>query len=119
MSIRTVAGIGRFSSFVQSLPASTTANPINVTGGALDNRPGVPIRIELYYRYRLKSNGTWGAWSLNGDQTFSGPPGALPSSFAFPFPNGQGFYAFYSVATDQFNNREAVPSVADATIQKK
>lgn len=106
-------------SAIQALPATTTAASINLVGTATDDQATSPIRVQVYARYRSKSNGTWGAWTVRGDQTFPGPASPRPFSFAFAFPNGKGFYEFYSVATDQFGNKEFPALVADAKIEKK
>ncbi|MBI4999929.1 MAG: hypothetical protein HZB92_00150, partial [Euryarchaeota archaeon] len=63
--------------------------------------------VDLWYRYSA-DNATFGPWSLFGTSTLP------PFDFAFDWPDGQGYYEFYSVATDLAGNTEAAPAGADA-----
>lgn len=102
-------------SSVAALPASTTSSPITITVTASDNwtGPGTFMTADLRYRYRKLTSNPWGAW------TNWLPDSVPPFAFSFSFPNGKGYYEFYSIATDQSGNVEAPPAVADAKIQKK
>lgn len=62
---------------------------------------------------------TWG--SIGSEQSgyvrwnnASNPDTSLPWSWGFNFPNGYGYYWFYSIAVDVNNNREDPPNIADA-----
>ena len=68
--------------------------------------------VEFFYRYSA-DNSTWGAWTSVGAAAT-----AAPYNASFNYPNGNGFYQFYSVATDSHGTVETSPWVADATIQK-
>jgi 2',3'-cyclic-nucleotide 2'-phosphodiesterase (5'-nucleotidase family) len=67
--------------------------------------------VQLYYRY---SNDTlnWGAWTPAGPALT-----AAPYSAAFTFPNGNGYYQFYSLATNANGVSELAPASAQATVQ--
>jgi hypothetical protein len=80
--------------------------PITVQATAAD--PGGPIaEVSLVYRYSY-DNVTWGGWmAFQADST-------LPWQWSFDFPDGNGYYEFFSRALDQRGNREGSPAVADA-----
>lgn len=64
------------------------------------------------YFYRFSSdNSTWGAWTAAGSASTS-----TPYASAFNFPNGVGYYEFYSVATDNLGNTEAAPAYAQSAV---
>jgi parallel beta-helix repeat protein len=63
--------------------------------------------VEVYYRISL-NNATWGTWMLFKDIL------AEPWNFTFDFPDGQGYYQFYSIANETSGNREVAPAIADA-----
>jgi PKD repeat protein len=79
--------------------------PITITATASDALSGV-YSVALYYRYGAV-NGTFGAWTLSSTDT------ATPWSFSFAFASGQGYYEFYTIATDFATNVEAAPATAD------
>lgn len=82
---------------------------------ASDNWPAPnQVSVALVYRYRAKTSQPWGAWG-----NFFSPDYSVPYAFSFTFPNGKGYYEFYSIATDQSGNVEAPPATADAWIQKR
>ena len=62
--------------------------------------------IELYYNYAT-DNATWGGWTLFGNDA------AFPWNWAFTFPDGNGYYEFYSRASDIAGNVEDAPGSAD------
>lgn len=55
--------------------------------------------VELMHRFS-SNNVTWGAWSSYGIDV------SAPWSWDFSFPSGDGYYEFYSVATDIAGNSE-------------
>jgi hypothetical protein len=81
-----------------ALTISATASDAAPASGAAS--------VELWYRYGAV-NGTFGAW------TSAGTDSASPWSWSFSFANGQGFYEFYSTATDRAGCIEASPATAD------
>jgi len=83
-----------------------TTSPITANATATDDLSGVK-RVRLWYRHST-DNATWTNWSFyDFDET-------SPYSWAFPFPLGEGFYEFYTYASDQAGNVESQPGVADA-----
>lgn len=65
-------------------------------------------RVDFYYRYSA-DNSTWGAWTL-----YATSP-AAPFSTSFSYPQGYGYYEFYSRATDSTGITEPIPVAAQAT----
>jgi hypothetical protein len=78
---------------------------INVTATASDTTSGV-ASVALYYRYGAV-NGTFGAWTLSSTDIMT------PWSFSFAFASGQGYYEFYTIATDNATKAELAPGAAD------
>jgi len=64
-------------------------------------------QVEFFYRYTA-DNVTWGAWTSAGIAT------TAPYTMTFNYPNGYGYYEFYSRATDSNNNAEPAPAAAQA-----
>jgi hypothetical protein len=89
-------------------PYWRNTTPATVTATASDATSGVR-QVALYYRYAAV-NGTYGAWTLSSTDT------ASPWSFSYAFASGQGWYQFYSIATDMAMNVEAAPGVADTEV---
>jgi len=58
-----------------------------------------------------------GGWTTSA--TLSEEPNPAQFSSPFTFPDGKGYYEFYSKATDMAGNEESPPPTADATIQKR
>ncbi|MDI6916316.1 MAG: Ig-like domain-containing protein [Thermoplasmatales archaeon] len=87
-------------------PYWQTISPITITATASDTVSGL-ASVELWYRYSA-DNTSWGAWTNFGADTVS------PWSWSFTFPNGTGYYQFYSRARDNATNYEAAPGSADA-----
>ncbi|MFH0815391.1 MAG: right-handed parallel beta-helix repeat-containing protein [Methanobacteriota archaeon] len=85
-----------------------TTTPITLTATAIDASPSSGIaNVELFYRYGA-INGTWTVpW------TSAGIDNAALWSWPFNFPDGQGFYEFYTIATDKLGQTEAAQAVAD------
>jgi 2',3'-cyclic-nucleotide 2'-phosphodiesterase (5'-nucleotidase family) len=66
----------------------------------------------LSYFYRYSGDGaSWSAWTAIG-----GPLSAAPYTSSFGFPNGQGYYEFYSVATDNLGHVEPTPVYAQSAV---
>ena len=86
-------------------PYIQSTSPITITATASDGISGVRD-VALWYRYS-SDNSTWGSW------TFYGLDSASPWSWSFNFPNGEGYYGFYSIANDTAGNQEAAPPVND------
>jgi MYXO-CTERM domain-containing protein len=66
--------------------------------------------VKFFYRYSA-DNATWGAWTQTGATDT-----AAPYSSAFNFSDGNGYYEFYSVATDNLNGVEPTPAFAQAAV---
>ncbi|HUJ16750.1 MAG TPA: MBG domain-containing protein [Nitrospirota bacterium] len=64
-------------------------------------------QVQFFYRYST-DNASWGAWTPVSTAT------AAPYTAAFGFPQGSGYYEFYSLATDSNNNVEPAPAAAPA-----
>ncbi|RLE37572.1 hypothetical protein DRJ17_06305 [Candidatus Woesearchaeota archaeon] len=56
-------------------------------------------QVSLYYRFSL-DNSTWSDWTLF--ETIS----SSPWNWTFTFPDGMGYYQFYTIATDSAGNTE-------------
>lgn len=63
--------------------------------------------VTLWYRFS-GDNTTWGSWTQYS--TLSSPPW----NWSFTFPNGEGYYEYYSTAMDIMGNTEPPPVTADA-----
>ena len=73
---------------------------------------GTPVtlsQVQFFYRFSA-DNTTWGTW------TSAGTSSASPYSLNFSFPQGVGYYEFYSAAKDSANSTEPAPPYADASI---
>ncbi len=90
-------------SSVDALPPDTTAPTFGVTVTASD--VGGVARVELFYRHD------------GGTYVSAGTDNAAPWAWAFDTTAtfGDGFYEFYSVATDVATNTEATPTDPDAS----
>lgn len=66
-------------------------------------------QVQFFYRFST-DDATWGSWTPY--QTVS----AAPYTTSFTYPNGPGYYEFYSVATDSTPNVEPAPAFADAAV---
>ncbi len=62
-------------------------------------------QVQYFYRFSA-NNTTWGSWSSAGTATVA------PYTFSFAFPSGEGYYEFYSIATDSTGAVTAAPSAA-------
>jgi hypothetical protein len=88
------------------LPYWFATSPAVLTAQASDSGIGVE-NVELWFRHSL-DNSTWGNWTLFGTDT-----GAL-WSWDFTFPDGDGYYEFFTIANDSAGNPEAMKNVAEA-----
>ncbi|RLF31589.1 MAG: hypothetical protein DRM98_05350, partial [Thermoplasmata archaeon] len=86
-------------------PYRQTSSPLTITATASDDLSGVK-NINLYYRYSSDNN-TWNNWINFGTDSVS------PWNWSFNFPDGAGYYEFYSIARDNATNVESAPSEAD------
>ena len=62
-------------------------------------------QVRFFYRY-ASDNASWGGWTLSSTVS------AAPYTASFSFPEGTGYYEFYSQATDSGNNAEPVSAIA-------
>jgi hypothetical protein len=75
---------------------------ITASGGSV-----AVAQVQFFYRYSA-DNATWGPWTAFAIATNT------PYSVAFNYPQGYGYYEFYSQATDSNNNVEPTPAAAQA-----
>ena len=95
------------SAVTASGPYWRNTSPITITATASDTASGVKD-VSLWYRYRATTTSAWGSWTLYGTDT------AAPWDWSFPWPNGQGHYQFYSIATDNAGNIETAKTSGEA-----
>ena len=73
--------------------------------------PSGPIatvtQVQFFYRFS-SDNATWSAWTASGTDT------TASYSSSFSFPQGFGYYEFYSVATDSNGVSEPAPLAAQS-----
>ena len=84
--------------------------PFNVDWNATDNYN--LSSVKMFYRYS-PDNSIWGAWISLGNQTADGV--SDNGTFSFNAPDGEGYYQFYTIATDDAGNVEPTPAAADTT----
>jgi hypothetical protein len=87
-------------SHVNALDAAQPFVIFNVSWSGTDTGPG----IRVYTVYVSDSGGPYSIWLLHTTQTS-----------AFFIGQGQKTYSFFTVATDQANNQEAIKSTAEAS----
>ena len=90
-------------SYVEDLPEITMNSTVSISYYAADATSGVQY-VELFYRL---NSGDWEQYS--GQFEFS------PISFDTTTTGGDGFYEFYTLATDNADNKELPPNVPDAS----
>jgi hypothetical protein len=79
-------------------PYWQAVSPLTITATASDGGSGVTF-TELFYRFS-SDNSTWSAWiSLGLDSQ-------TPWEWSFDFPDGEGYYEFYTKAFDVATNEE-------------
>jgi hypothetical protein len=76
----------------------STTSPLSVTAMASDGGSGLDS-VNLYYRFSTNNN-TWGSWT--SFEVLTG----TPFEWSFDFPEGEGYYQFYTVALDLAANEE-------------
>lgn len=90
------------SSYVETItPYVQTSSPITVNASASDtgsNASGIK-NVTLWYRYS-NDNQTWTVWTDYSTDSSS------PWEWSFNFPNGDGYYEFYSISFDNAFNIE-------------
>ncbi len=77
-----------------------TSLPIPIDASASESGIGVDF-VELWYRHS-PDNTSWGLW------TYYQTDSSSPYQFTFTFPDGEGYYEFFSIATDYASNSEAM-----------
>lgn len=84
----------------------TNESLITLNANATDSNSGV-TNVTLWYRFST-DNSSWGDWqSFNRDD-------AIPWSWDFNFPAGEGYYEFFTIANDTANNTEPIKTIAEA-----
>jgi len=68
---------------------TTGSLPVRATASDPDS---TVVQVDLYYRF--DGGAGWGSWTLFGSDL------APPWSWSFPFPDGEGWYEFFSLAFD-------------------
>jgi 2',3'-cyclic-nucleotide 2'-phosphodiesterase (5'-nucleotidase family) len=68
--------------------------------------PVTVAEVAFYYRYS-SDNSNWGAWTQYGV-----PVTTAPYTTSFTYPQGYGYYEFYSRATDSSRTAEPAPAAA-------
>jgi len=75
----------------------------------ITTQSGVSSIALVQYFYRFSSdNATWGSWTSYATVM------TAPYTTSFSYPQGYGYYEFYSIATDSSNNVEPAPAAAQA-----
>ena len=72
---------------------------------------GTVASVQYYARFST-DNATWTAWAAAG-----APVTSAPYALAYAFPNGNGYYQFYSVASDAQGHVQPTPAAAQASVQ--
>jgi len=100
---------------MDSFPPSSAVDTVNpywatssrvITATASDGESRVS-NVTLWYRFS-PDNASWGSWKAHQMTDL------FPWSWTFSFPDGQGYYQFYSIAVDTGANMEPPPPLADA-----
>lgn len=71
--------------------------------------PSTVSQVQYFYRYSADSS-NWGSWTASQTTT------TTPWTASFTYPQGEGYYEFYSVATDSTGAVEPAPPFADASV---
>lgn len=88
-------------------PYWRTTAPVQVSAVAAD--PSGVANVTLWSRFSL-DNVSWGPW------TSVSTLDAVPWTWAFSVPQGDGYYEFYTTAIDRLGNEEPPPTQADAVL---
>ncbi|HUT04124.1 MAG TPA: PQQ-binding-like beta-propeller repeat protein [bacterium] len=94
-----------------SSPDEAHATQVTVGFSATDVLSPVES-VRLWYRYSASLSGSWGDWADAG-LTAQGQAGLFP----FEATQGEGYYEFYTIATDAAGNVEEPPASADSRTQ--
>jgi len=104
------------STLIVYLPPTSSVNEITpywqilrpfVVTATADSPVGYVENVALWYR-RSTDNLNWSPWAPYSTDNLS------PWEWSFNAPLGDGYYEFYSIATDNFDNQEPPPLQADA-----
>ena len=108
-------GISSTDSYTVKIDTTNPESSVNATtpywyglttiGASSSDATSDVTSVELFYSYSI-DNSTWFGWNSSGIDTTS------PWSWNFGFPDGDGYYQFYSNATDLAGNSETF-SVVD------
>jgi parallel beta-helix repeat protein len=93
-------------------PYLQNSMPLTVTAAASDAMSGLNS-VTLYYASSL-DNVSWPAISA---YTMYGQDTGAPWSWSFTYPNGAGFYRYYTISDDIAGNVESLPGSFDAMSQ--
>jgi hypothetical protein len=80
------------------VPYWQVVTPLTINATATDAGSGV-ANVSLWFRHS-GDNSTWSNWSRHGTDSLP------PWSWSFDFPDGEGFYEFYSIAVDNVGHVE-------------
>jgi len=97
--INPVSSINQLSSYWHN-------SSVMMNATASDTRCGV-ANVKLYYRHGTDNVSWMTGWEDYQTDTIT------PWNWMFDFPQGDGYYEFYSVANDLANNSETAPPIAD------
>jgi hypothetical protein len=93
-----------------------SATPVRVDYAGADPSPSDGISsVALYYRYS-PNNATWFPWTLYESQGGTVSHAMASGTFQFEPEAGDGYYEFFTVATDYVGNEESWAAAADARI---
>jgi len=93
-------------------PAEVHATEVTVVFSAIDILSPIES-VVLWYRYAASLGGGWTDWADTGLVVVGGPAGFLP----FEATHGEGYYEFYTIASDAAGNVEQPPTSADSRTQ--
>jgi hypothetical protein len=88
------------------VPYWFATSPTLINAAASDSGIGVE-NVELWYRFST-DNASWGIWTSFGIDLGS------PWSWSFNFPDGDGYYEFFSIANDSAGNPETMKVAQEA-----
>ncbi|MBN2600266.1 MAG: DUF2341 domain-containing protein [Candidatus Thermoplasmatota archaeon] len=92
------------SSVVPVSPYWQKTTPLQISATASDNGTGIK-EVALYYNYSSNNESGWSGWILYGTNDTTSP-----YLWLFSPPQSDGYYRFYSKATDRELNIEALPT---------